>query len=98
MGTPDSSLGFSADFDSQGFRDAIRFSMQMGAAPDPDKRPKFVIKSTARAYWKNGVQLSSIPRMGREGEPLDPDIEVRTGADEIVEVDCAIEIDRADAD
>ena len=34
MGDIDTSLGISADFPSDDFRDAIHFAMQMGAAPD----------------------------------------------------------------
>lgn len=98
MATPDAALGINAAFDSEGFRNAIKFAMQMGAPPDPDKRPKFVRRSTARTYWKDDIELTEPPRMGRDNEPLDPDIEVRTAADEVVEVDCAIEIDLADAD
>lgn len=99
MATPNQGLGITADFDSQGFRDAIRFAMQMGTPPDPDKRPKFRRKNTARTYWKDGVQLTSTPRTGREGEPLDAEIEVRMGTPVVLSnVDCAVEIELADAD
>lgn len=99
MATPDSSLGLSADgFDSETFRNAIKFAMQMGTPPDPDRRPKFVKRSNIRTYWRNGVELLETPRMGREGEPLDADIEIKVVPPELIEVDCAIEIVLADAD
>lgn len=95
---PDSSLGLSVDgFDSEGFRNAVKFSMQIGTPPDPDKRPKFIRRSNVRTYWKNGAQLAEAPRMGREGEPLDPEVEVRVADPEKLEVDCAVEIVLADA-
>jgi hypothetical protein len=96
MGEIDPSLGISVDFDSQGFRDAIHFAMQMGAAPDPTLRPTFIFKSTSQTYRKAGVAVSS-PRLDRDGKPLDPDIEVIEVAGARVQVDCAIEIVRADA-
>lgn len=98
MVQPDPSLGIDVTFDNDGFRKAIRFAMQMGTNPDADKRPYFVKKSGARTYWKNGVQLSSVPRTDRDGNPLDPDIEVRSTPDENLVVDCAIEVERAEAD
>ncbi|NUS01920.1 MAG: hypothetical protein HOV97_05075 [Nonomuraea sp.] len=99
MATPDSTLGLNADFDAANFRNMIKATMQMGAAPDPDKRPKFIRKSTTRTYWKNGVQLAQAPRMGREGEPLDAEIEVRVAAPVVItDADCAVSIERVDAD
>lgn len=98
MVQPDPTLGIDVDFDNDGFRRAIRFAMQMGTNPDSDKSPKFVKRSAARTYWKNGIELSTIPRLDRDGNPLDPDIEVRRAVDENLEVDCAIEVVRAEAD
>jgi hypothetical protein len=98
MVQPDPSLGISAAFDSQGFRDAIKFAMQMGTNPNPDRRPIFVKRSGAATYWKNNVQLSTTPRLDRDGIPLDPDVEVRREADQNLEVDCAIEVVRAEAE
>lgn len=99
MASVDPGLGIDVpDFDGEGFRAAIQFAMQMGAPPDPERRPKFIRKGSGRTYWKDGVQLGAAPRMGREGEPLDPDIEVRTTPDQEIEVDCAIEIERAEAE
>lgn len=94
---PDPALGIDVDFDGAGFRNAIKFSMQMGTNPDPDRRPKFVLKSTERSYWKNGTELVDLPRMGRTGEPLDPDVEVRVPADELLEVDCAVDTEEGQA-
>ena len=100
MGTPDPSLGISTSFDADLFRRAITFAEQMGTPPDSDRRPKFVKPAVAgRTYWKDGVQLDTPPPMGRTGEPLDVDIEVRTPQPVIVEdANCAIEIERVDAD
>jgi hypothetical protein len=97
MGDIDPSLGISVDFDSQGFRDAIHFAMEMGAAPDPTLRPTFIFKSTVQSYRKNGVPVPD-PRLDRDGKPLDPDIEAVETSGNRVQVDCAIEIIRADAD
>lgn len=98
MVQPDPSLGISVDFDSDGFRKAIAFAMQMGINPDPDRRPIFVKRSNAVTYWKDGTELVAPPRLDRDGNPLDPDVEVRRAADENIEVDCAIEVERAEAD
>ena len=98
MVQPDPSLGISADFDSAGFRQAIKFAMQMGTNPNPDRRPIFVKRSSSVTYWKGGIQLGTPPRMDRDGVPLDPDIEVRRVPDEHLEVDCAIEVVRAEAE
>jgi hypothetical protein len=87
-------------FDPNVFREAISFAMTMGAPPDPDARAVFVFSQGTRTYWKNGVQLTTTPRLDQDGRPLDPTIQVRAepavtkkqgpGADE---VDCAIEFD-----
>lgn len=98
MANPSESLGISADFDGEGFRSAVRFAMQMGLNPDPDRRPKFVKKGQGRTYVKNGETLSSAPRLDRDGKPLDPEIEVVKEADQLISVDCAIEVERADAE
>jgi hypothetical protein len=95
---PDPSLGISAGFDSQGFREAIRFAMQMGTPPEEARRPKFIKRSNLRTFWKAGVELSAPPRMGRNNEPLDPEVEVRVTPPQEFTVDCAVEIDTADAD
>lgn len=98
MVQPDPALGIDVNFDNDGFRNAIHFSMQMGMNPDPDRRPKFVKKSTERAYWKNDVELDPADVItGRSGEPLDPDVDVRVPDDELIEVDCAVETDEGQA-
>lgn len=97
MAEPDSSLGISADFDAAGFRNAIRFAMEMGLNPDPSRRPTFIRKSSSRVYKKNSVVIST-PRLDRDGRPLDPEVEVVRPADVEVSVDCAIEVQRADAE
>lgn len=98
MAIPDESLGISVDFDGEGFRRAIKFAMEMGTNPDPDKSPIFIRKGQARTYWKDDVQLGSVPRLDRDGQPLDPQIEIRRESDDQVLVDCAIEVVRADAE
>lgn len=98
MVQPDPALGLSAAFDSTGFRNAIRFAMQMGTNPDPDRRPQFIRRSSVKTYWLDGVQLPDPPRMDRDGKPLNPDIEVRREADQFLAVDCAIEVVKADAE
>ena len=95
---PDPSFGIPVGFDSQGFRNAIGFAMQMGAPPDASRRAKFIKRSNLRTFWKDGEELTAPPRMGRNNEPLDPDIEVRIADPETISVDCAIEVEAADAD
>lgn len=95
--------GFPTGFDSQGFRQAIHFAMQMGAPPDQERRVRFLKKSTVPVqYFKGGTQLFPPPlgtlRLDRDGNPLDPEVEVVETADEALYPDCAVEVDRADAD
>lgn len=97
MAEPDSSLGINAAFDAAGFRNAVRFAMEMGLNPDPSRRPTFIRKSSSRVYKKNSVVIST-PRLDRDGRPLDPEVEVVRPADVEVSVDCAIEVQRADAE
>lgn len=91
MVQPDPSLGISASFDPNQFRNAIRFAMQMGAPPDVSKQAVFIKKNTERTYWKNSVQVMN-PRLDRDRLPLDPEVVVLEGTDEEITVDCAIEI------
>lgn len=105
MVNPSESTGISVDFDNEGFRQAIKFAMQMGVNPDATKSAIFVKKSTGRTYWKDDVELEDVPRLDRDGRPFDPDVEVRSSADQQYkvgtgtdEVDVAIEVERADAE
>lgn len=99
MANPSASLGIPYNFDGEGFRNAIRFAMQMGTPVDPDRRPIFIKPPiVATTYWKNDVELVDAPRLDGDGIPLDPNVEVREGADVQVSVDCAIEVERADAE
>lgn len=105
MVQPDPSLGITADFDNEGFRQAIKFAMQMGVNPDASRTTIFIKKGTGQTYWKNGVQLLTTPRLDRDGRPFDPEVEVRRSADTQIrvgtgegEVDVAIEVERADAE
>lgn len=104
---PDPTLGIAVNFDAETFEAGTRFAMQMGLPNDPDRRPKFIRKSSARTYWKDGVQLGSTPRLDRDGNPFDADVEVRRGTDVVITtpktaepntVDCAVEIQKADAE
>lgn len=98
MAQTDPALGLSATFDSQGFRNAIRFAMEMGAPPDPALRPTFVFPPSGTTYRKNGIDIAaSDVRRDRDGHPLDPDIETIQTPGARIQVDCAIEIMRADA-
>lgn len=98
MATPNEALGIAADFDNEGFRQAIKFAMQMGLNPDASRRPIFLKKAaTPRVYLKDG-EVVPTPRMDRDGRPLDPEIEVVIAPDQEISVDCAVEVDRADAD
>lgn len=73
--------------------------MMMGFNPDPDRRPIFVKKSSGRTYKKGGVTLGAAPRLDRDGNPFDPEIEVIAEPDEkFTDVLCAVEIERADAE
>jgi hypothetical protein len=97
MVRPDPALGISADFDGDQFRDSIRFSMQMGISPDGGKQPIFVFRSASRTYWRGDVQLTTTPRLDRDGKPLDPTVRVVESPPQTKRVDCAVEIERADA-
>lgn len=89
---PNPALGLNADFDADGFRNAINFAMEMGFNPDPTRRPVFIKKSTTRTYEKNGLPILN-PRLDRDGNPLDPEIDVIETPDEEISVDCAIEVE-----
>ena len=97
MGDIDAALGITTSFDADTFRNAIKFAMQMGAAPIVALRPTFLFKSAGTTYTKGGVAVAN-PRLDRDGKPLDPDIATVIVADRGVQVDCAIEIARADAE
>lgn len=95
---PDPALGFGVEFPTELFKNAIHFAMQLGTSPDPNARPQFVFKSTGATYFLNGVQLTTTPRLDRDRNPLNPDVEVRNAVPRVVSVDCAVEIERANAD
>lgn len=98
MGDIDPSLGISANFPSDDFTSAIRFAMQMGAPPDEALRVTFVFASTGRTYRKGTTVLAETDvRLDRSGEPLDPEVTWTETPPRRAQVDCAIEIERADA-
>jgi hypothetical protein len=93
MATPDGSLiSTPVQFDSDMFKNAIRFAMQMGTPPDPDNAPLFIFDSTAPTYWRNGSQLMTSPRLDRDGKPIDPSVEVRETPGTEVSVDCSVSL------
>ena len=100
MAIPDfAGLGISAgqDFDPDAFRNAIKFAMQMGKSPNPDLAPSFRKSGGVRTFWKDGVELDpTTVRTGRDGEPLDFDVEIREPEPVTVTVDCALEVSIAD--
>jgi hypothetical protein len=105
MAIPDPNLGIPVGFDGEGFRNAIKFAMQMGTptlpdgSPDPDKRPIFIKKVAARIYKDAAGNVIPPPRVDRDGRPFDPTIQVEESRpDPITDADCAVEVDRADAD
>src|SRR5881397_522585 len=98
MADPNPNLGINVAFPAQEFRDGIRFAMEMGTSPDTAKQPLFVFRSASRTYWKAGTQLTSTPRLDRDGKPLDPTVKVVESAPVTKRVDCAVEIERADAE
>jgi hypothetical protein len=92
MAIPDTDLGISVDFPTQDFRNAITFAMQMGEHPDPTRRLIFVKKVAGVTYWRNGSQLGSTPELDRDGNPLDPTVEIRRQDDQEISVDYAVEV------
>lgn len=92
MVTPDASLGIEVTFPEADFVNGIRFAMQMGKHPDPERQVYFIRKVPGATYWRNNVQLNSTPEVDRDGTPLDPTIEVRRADDEILRVDYAVEV------
>jgi len=89
--------GTYAGFDATAFREGILFAMQMGSPPDPALRPRFVFPAGVPTYEKNGVPVTN-PRLDRDGNPMDPDIELIQSPGTIVQVPCAVEITKADAE
>jgi hypothetical protein len=89
-------------FDAAQFRDAIRFAMQMGAPSDPARAPRFIRRGGGRTYWLGDVQQFPPPtgtlRVDRDGNPLNPEVEVRTQPDTEYRVDCAVEIQPVETD
>lgn len=89
---PDPTLGISVNFPTETFNNAIRFAMQMAAPMEEYKRVTFIMPvSGLPTYWKNGNPVNS-PRVDRDGNPLDAEIERRDPVPEEIQVDCAWEI------
>lgn len=102
-------MTISVDFDAGGFKESIRFAMQMGASPDASKRAQFIFPAASRTYWKDGTQITPTPPvLDQDGNPLDLDVEVRLADPVIVyqrkdedlsatTIDCSIEFQEANA-
>ena len=97
MALPDAALGISANFDAQEFRDGIHFAMQMGTPIAEDRKPAFVFASPGRSYTKNGETVTNV-RLDSSGQPIDPEVRVVEIPGKRVQVDCAVEIAKADSD
>lgn len=99
MATPDSSLiQTPVSFDSDAFKGAIRYAMQMGAPAEAGQQATFVFADSSPTYWKNGQELLTAPRLDRDGKPLDPEVEVRATAGAEVAVDCSVAFTERDTD
>lgn len=99
---PDASLGITTGFDPAGFRNAIKFAMQMGA-PNMDGRQIAFVKKNNTVTYHLGSELLTTgdPRLkvDRDGKPLNPNIRVTKGQDTVVDgIDCAIEIKQVQRD
>ncbi len=93
-----SDTAFGAAFNADVFRQAIKSTMQMGAPPEVERRATFVMQAGTRSYVKDGVTLATPPRLSRDGRPFDPEIAIVDVAPQTMQVDCAVEITRADAE
>jgi hypothetical protein len=89
--------GSSSSFDAGKFRGAIEAAMDMGAPPDPARRPVFVFPSSGRGYVKNGAPVLN-PVLDMDGRPLDPGVRVVDVPGDQVSVPCAVQIMKADAE
>lgn len=103
MAQPDASLGISAGFPEDLFRNGITFAMQMGAPNLAGRAAVFVKESTAVRYFVGADEVFPPPdgtlRLDREGKPLNANVRmVREQDTEIEGIDCAIEIQEADAE
>lgn len=108
MAIPDDALGLAVDFPTDDFINAIRFAEQMGRNPDDAKRIKFMSRpTTGPTYWLDDTELDDEPLLDFDGNPLNPNIEVRLddeteildadADDEPIPVDCAIEVEPREA-
>lgn len=99
MVQPDAALGLSAQFPTATVRNAFLFAMQVGKPADPTRQVRFLRRSGAVTYQRNGVPIPIADvRRDRDGKPLDPNIRVVRLPDEEVRVDVAIELAEARAE
>lgn len=96
MATPDPSLGLPVAFPSGTVRNALLFAMQMGKHNTAGQEVTFVKKGGARRYFLNNVEQFQPPagtlRLDRDGKPLNPNIVIEQTEDELIPVDCSIEV------
>lgn len=97
---PSSDLGIAANFPAEKFRNGIKFAMQMGAPNQEGRAVAFVRKHSGVQYFLNDVEV--FPgvdgiRIDRDGKPLNPEVRMVEAEDELITVDCAVDIVPADA-
>lgn len=89
--------GTYSGFDAEQFRSAIRFAMEMGTHPNPDVAPTFVFPPGPATYFKDGVEVTN-PALDSDGYPFDPGIVKEQTPGARVQVNCAVDVGKADAD
>lgn len=99
---PDPSLGISANFPSATVRNALLFAMQMAKPNAAIQQVRFVKRSDGRRYFLDGTEVFPAPegtlRLDRDGDPLDPNVEIQESEEELVDVDVAVEKTEATAE
>lgn len=102
MATPNPSLGIAVTFPTATVRNALLFAMQMGRHNTAGQEVTFIKKGAGRRYFLNGVEQFQPPvgtlRLDRDGKPLNPQIITEQTEDELIAVDCAIEVTDVAAD
>jgi len=96
MADPSSSLGIDFDFPTEEVSNGLRFAMQMAAPNDTSLQATFVFPATGATYSKGGSPVVD-PLLDGAGKPLDPDVLVTQTVPDPVQVDCVVEIVKADA-